>query len=510
MVTKSEIRRGAYFDSVTLMRVARELTSMPGIVDAAVVMGTAANKNILNMSRLLTPQLKTAGDSDLLIVVKAQNASAAEKAIQAASHLLKASSEPARGDETAARPSTLETALKTIPDVNLAVISVAGRYAGRLAMECLERGLHVMLFSDNVPLEQEIALKRLAEKKGLLLMGPDCGTAIINGAPLGFANVVRHGSIGVVASAGTGLQEVTCLISNSGRGISQAIGTGSRDIKKAVGGIMFIEGLKALGADPQTRVILAVSKPPDPEVAIKIRKTIRALPKPVIPLFLGAAEAGDPTTLEEAALMAVEIDRGGHVEAVRHRLAERDRELRARAHAIAFRTGTRRRYVRGLFCGGTFCAEAQVILTSVIGGPIYSNVPAPPVRKLKNSLKSIGHTLVDFGEDEFTAGRPHPMIDFSLRNSRIIEEANDGETAVILLDVVLGFGANPDPAAELAPVVRKAAQKVPVICSITGTDRDPQNRAAVEKALSDAGATVLSSNAAACRMAVEIALLRQK
>lgn len=296
MVTKSEIHRGAYYDSVTLMRVARELTSMPRIVDAAVVMGTAANKNILNMSRLLTPQLRTAGDSDLLIVVKAQNASAAEKALQAASHLLKASSEPARGDETAVRPTTLETALKTIPEANLAVISVAGRYAGRLAMECLERGLHVMLFSDNVPLEQEIALKRLAQKQGLLLMGPDCGTAIINGALLGFANAVCRGTIGVVASAGTGLQEITSLISNSGRGISQAIGTGSRDIKKTVGGIMFIEGLKALGADPQTRVVLAVSKPPDPEVAIKIRKTVRAITKPVIPLFLGAAEAGDPTT----------------------------------------------------------------------------------------------------------------------------------------------------------------------------------------------------------------------
>lgn len=509
MVTRSEIRRSAYFDSVTLMRVARELTRIPGIMDAAAVMGTAANKNILKMSGLLTPELSAAKDSDLLIVVKARNVAAAEKALHAAAELLKPASEATPGQDTAPRPTHLDSAIKTLPEANMAVISVAGRYAGDLAMQCLERGLHVMLFSDNVPLEQEIALKKLAHKKGLLLMGPDCGTAIINGAPLGFANAVRRGSIGVVASAGTGLQEVTCLISNSGHGISQAIGTGSRDVTKSVGGIMFIDGLKALADDPQTRVVLAVSKPPDPEVALAIRKVLRAISKPVVTLFLGTPVADGPTTLEEAALMAIELDRGGHAGAVRQRLAKRDRELLARVHAEVSRLGPHRRYVRGLFCGGTFCVEAQVVLPSVLKGPFYSNVPTPPVRKLKNPLKSVAHTVVDFGEDEFTVGRPHPMIDFSLRNRRILQEANDPQTAVIVLDVVLGFGAHPDPASELAPVVRDAARKVPIICSLTGTDHDPQNRAGVEKALSDAGATVLSSNAAACRMAAEIAFLRQ-
>lgn len=505
MIIRTKIITGAYFDSVTLMRVGRELSKMPGVQDAAVVMGTAANKNILKNSGLLARDLLPAKDADLLVAVKAQDADAAQKAVEAASELLKRASATTAEKTSGKTASSLDGALQLLPEANMAVISVAGRYAGALAMQCLRKGLHVMLFSDNVPLEQEIELKRFARKRGLLVMGPDCGTAIINGAPLGFANAVRRGSIGVVASAGTGLQEVTCLISNHGGGISQAIGTGGRDVKKTVGGIMFIEALTALAADPETKVILLISKPPDPTIARAIEKRTKRIRKPVVVLFLGHPLPDGPSTLEEAALFAIELERGGNVEAVRHRLAERDRDLRARARALAARCRRQQRFVRGLFCGGTFCSEAQVVMASLLKQPLYSNVPTPPVRKLKNSLKSVSHTVVDFGEDEFTVGRPHPMIDFSLRNQRILAEAADPQTAVILLDVVLGYGAHPDPAAEIAPVVRKAAKTAHVVCSVTGTDQDPQNRGAVERALIEAGAVVMSSNAAACKLAAEIA-----
>jgi succinyl-CoA synthetase alpha subunit len=399
------------------------------------------------------------------------------------------------------RPVSLDGALQVLPGANLALISVAGRYAGDVAMRALEAGLHVMLFSDNVPSEQEIALKQFARKRGLLVMGPDCGTAIINGVPLAFANAVSRGNIGIVAAAGTGLQEVSCLISNAGAGISQAIGTGGRDVKQEVGGIMFIEALKALAKDEQTRVILLVSKPPHPQVLKRIEQVVKTLRKPVVTLFIGATGKGTgPVTLEEAALQAVALAQGRKPDAAAKQLAVRDHGLLDMAQREAARVGKGRRYVRGLFSGGTFCAEGQSILKGMLPA-LYSNVPVQGVKRLRDSLVSQGNTLIDLGEDEFTVGRPHPMIDYSLRNRRIADEAADPATAVILLDVVLGYGANPDPAAELRTVLRKAAQKVSVICSITGTDRDPQNRSRVEQALRRIGAIVMPSNAAACKLA---------
>ena len=500
MTVAGQIKKGAYFDSVTLMRVGKELAGSPGVADAAVVMGTKSNRAILLSSGLLVPKFSGAGDTDLLIAVKAGTAKAAEAALAAADGLLaKANRKAVPGTE--AHPVSLDGALQVLPGANLALISVAGRYAGDLAMRALERGLHVMLFSDNVALEQEIALKRFARKRGLLVMGPDCGTAIINGVPLAFANAVNRGSIGVVAAAGTGLQEVSCLISNAGAGISQAIGTGGRDVKQEVGGIMFLEALKALAKDELTRVILLVSKPPHPQVLRRIERLMKAVRKPIVTLFIGAPrKGGAPATLEEAALQAVALAQRKRPDAAAQQLAARDESLRELAQREAARRGKGRKYVRGLFSGGTFCAEAQIILREMLGA-VYSNVPVQGVKQLRNSLVSQRNMLIDLGEDEFTVGRPHPMIDYSLRNRRILEEAADSATAVILLDVVLGYGANPDPAAELAGALRQAVRKVSVVCSITGTDQDPQNRSRVERALRKAGAIVMPSNAAACRLA---------
>jgi succinyl-CoA synthetase alpha subunit len=429
---------------------------------------------------------------------------AARSALAAVDALLgRATRKSVSGSEV--RAVSLDGALKVLPGANLALISVTGRYAGDLARRALESGLHVMLFSDNVPLEQEIALKQFARKRGLLLMGPDCGTAIVNGIPLAFANAVNRGNIGIVAAAGTGLQEVSCIISNEGAGISQAIGTGGRDVKQEVGGIMFIEALKALAKDDQTRVLLLVSKPPDPSVLRRIEKVLGSVRKPVVTLFIGAA-TGDrgPATLEEAALQAVALARGQRPDVTAQRLAARAKDLDRLAQRAAARSKRGQQYVRGLFSGGTFCAEAQIIFKDMLGD-VYSNVPVHGAKQLRDSLVSQQHTVVDLGEDEFTVGRPHPMIDYSLRNRRILEEAADPGTAVILLDVVLGYGAHPDPATELAPVIRKAARKVGVVCSITGTDRDPQNRSRVERALRHAGAIVMPSNAAACKLAGLIA-----
>jgi FdrA protein len=503
MTVAGQIRKGAYFDSVTLMRVGKELAGLPGVADAAIVMGTRSNQAILHSSGLQMPKFKGASDTDLLLAVKARSAKAAEAALAAADGLLGKATKPVTASAEV-QPASLEGALQVLPEANLALISVAGRYAGDLAMRALERGLHVMLFSDNVPLEREIALKRFARKRGLLVMGPDCGTAILNGVPLAFANAVSHGSIGIVAAAGTGLQEVSCLISNAGAGISQAIGTGGRDVKQEVGGIMFIEALKALAKDEQTRVILVVSKPPHPQVLRRIERVIKTVRKPVVTLFIGAPhEAGEPATLEEAALQAVALAQGQKAAAVPPQLAAREKCLLEAAQREAARLGKGRKYVRGLFSGGTFCAEAQTILRDMLPS-LSSNASIKGVKPLRDSLVSRGNTLIDLGEDEFTVGRPHPMIDYSLRNRRIAEEAADGATAVILLDVVLGYGAHPDPAAELAPVLRRAARKVSIVCSVTGTDLDPQNRGRVEARLRKAGVVVMPSNAAACKLTAQI------
>jgi succinyl-CoA synthetase alpha subunit len=500
MVVKGAIKTGVYFDSVTLMIVGRDITAATGVLDAAVVMGTRENQAILKSAGLWLRQFEAASDTDLLLAVKATTAEAAAGALRAAGEQLKTvRNRTAATDEW--RPLSLEGALRILPGANVALISVAGRYAGEQAMQALKAGLHVMLFSDNVPLAQEVELKKFARAKGLLLMGPDCGTAIVNGVPLAFANAVNRGDIGIVAAAGTGLQEVSSLISNQGVGISQAIGTGGRDVKKEVGGIMFLEGLKALIQDAATRVIVLISKPPHESVLKKIGKALKGVRKPVIAVFLGADEKTvqrygmtPATTLEDAALLA--CGRAGPRPA--------NRQVADLPHLA--------KYIRGLFSGGTFCTEAQVIFRDLGVRHVYSNVPLPPFTALRNVWKSQQHTLIDLGEDVFTVGRPHPMIDYSLRNRRILEEANDPATALILLDVVLGYGANMDPVGELAPVIREARAKRRLIfvCLVTGTPRDPQNRTKVVEGLESAGARVFPSNAAASKFAAQVARSLEK
>ncbi len=508
MAVKGIIKRGEYFDSVTLMLVAREATKFEGVEDAAIVMGTVQNKSILENSNMLLEEFMKASDNDLLIAVKADSEKVCEDGLKKVEELLKASRQKI-SEKSEFLPKSIEGALKMMPDANMAVISVSGKYAAEEAMKALHKGLHVMIFSDNVPKEKAIAVKKLGREKGLLVMGPDCGTAIINGAPLGFANVVERGDIGIVSAAGTGLQEVSSIISNIGGGISQGIGTGGIDMKKEYGGLSFLTGLEALLNDPETKVITLISKPPDREVLEKIGSIIKSSNKPVVAAFLGS----DPeivrsigaipvSNLEEAAVLSVSLSKGSSIDDFRKQVEIRDEELKAQAKDLSKRLKSGQKYFRGLFQGGTLAYETQVLLSNFITN-IHSNAPLNPTLKLKDSWISEGHTVVDLGEDEFTVGRPHPQIDFQLRNRRILEEAEDSSVAIIYLDVVIGHGTNKNPGEELTPVleeVRKIGNAI-VIVTVTGTDRDPQNKRVIMEMYKNAGAIVFERNASATMLA---------
>ncbi len=514
---KTIIKKGAYYDSVSLMQVAKKLNTLEGVIDSAVVMATKENKGIIKASGLLTPEILKAGDSDLAIAVSAKTPAAADAAFKAADELL--NKKPVSGGAATGRKAAgLEDAVRMLDGANLAVISVAGRFAGALAAECLEKNLNVMLFSDNVSMQTELELKRAALKKGLLMMGPDCGTAIINGAPVAFANSVQRGNIGVVAASGTGLQEVTSLISNEGAGISQAIGTGSRDVKLEIGAITMLQALKLLAADPGTEVIAIVSKPPHPQVLAKILAEVKKIKKPVVAVLLGGeikekvkADFYPAKTLEEAALKAACLGKGRGIGKAKEIIYD----MNLKAEALAKKEAAKKkksRCLRGLFSGGTFVSEAQVILPELIG-ELRSNSPLDKKFKLKDSLKLSGHAVIDMGEDEFTVGRPHPMIDFSLRNRMIISEAKRPEVSVLLLDLVLGYGANLKPLEDITPAITEAFihnRELSIVASVTGTETDPQVRSRVVKSLEAAGVLVMPSNAGACRLAGEIIRLAGK
>ncbi len=517
MLTRCLIKPGEYHDSVALMETARELVQLPDITDAAIVMGTSANKSILRGAGLLLPEIEEATANDLVVVVQAESDAAAVHALEVAEGRL--GRRPTDG-ATSLRgvvrygPRTIRGAVRADPTVNLAVVSVAGQYAAAEAWEALRNGLHVLLFSDNVSIEDEIALKQYAAGRGLLMMGPGCGTAIINGVALGFANAVPRGPVGIVAAAGTGLQEVSVLLARLGIGISQAIGTGGRDLQERVGGIMMMEGIKALQADSGTQVLVLISKPPAPGVASQVLEQVKKGDKPTVACFLGgdrapiaAAGAIPARTLQEAAYLAAGLV-DGYEGAPADQVVEQEIEyLRSQAVQLKGRLGPGQRYLRGLFSGGTLAAEALVLWEDMLGD-VRSNVAVDPRLRLRDAARSEAHCAVDLGEDEFTVGRPHPMIDNELRIRRLMQEANDPEVAAVVLDLVLGYGAHPDPASELGPAIRRARERAAgegreliVVASVTGTEGDPQGLRRQARALEQGGAVVASCNAAAARLA---------
>jgi FdrA protein len=490
--TSVEVRRGAYHDSVTLMQVSRAVSAVDGVQAAQVAMATELNLDLLRGMGFEPPE--GAGPNDMVVAVRADDDEAVTRALGELDAALARASAGGAGTSglgAAAPPRTTGAAARRT-GASLSLISVPGPHAFTEAMDALESGLSVMLFSDNVPVEQEIRLKDEGARRGLLVMGPDCGTAAVGGVGLGFANAVRPGPVGIVAASGTGAQQLMCLLDAAGVGVSHCLGVGGRDLSAAVGGRSTRQALAMLDADPATELIVVVSKPPAKEVADEIKAYAASLATPVQFALLGR---GQPD-LTAAAARAVEAAGGGWHEP-RSWPALDPRPARARA-------------LRGLFAGGTLCDEAMVIAAEALG-PIRSNIPLEPEWALPPGQTTDGHLMIDFGDDALTQGRAHPMIDQRTRLDRLAVEAADPSAGVLLLDVVLGHGAHPDPASELAPAVASAlataradGRDLAVVVSLCGAEGDPQGLDRQAAALRDAGAAVHLSNAAAARAAVQL------
>lgn len=498
-------RKDSYHDSVLLMRLSQAAKKLPGVADAEVVMGTPMNRTLLGGRGFGGPELDAAGPNDLVIAVRGEvTAADIERAVDG---LLRA--QPT-ADTTEARPTSLAAAFSANPHANVVLISVPGEHAAREARRALAGGRHVMLFSDNVSVEDELALKREATERGLLMMGPDCGTAIINGKPLAFANVVRRGSIGIVAAAGTGLQEVSCCVHRLGGGISQGIGVGGRDLSERVGGLMTLCGLDCLAADPATKVLVVVSKPPAPVVAEKVLAALAGIPKPCVVHFVGATPRPDDEarglyfapSLAGAAELACRLAGVALDEPAAAAPAPGEGRL-SDDLAARITPGVK---LLGLFCGGTTGAEALALLGRA-GLEVHSNLHKHGPLLVDGAAAVPGHALLDLGDDIFTRGRPHPMIEPVLRNERMAVELADPAKGVLLLDCILGFGSHPDPAGVLATGVRSARRARPellAIASITGTPEDPQGYQKQRATLEAAGVVVMPDNRRAAELAAAL------
>ena len=490
---RAVVWRSYYQDSMALMRLAATLRERPGVREAAALMGTPANHDVLRGAGLAVPDAADAGPSDLVLVVSAATDADAEAALGAARAFFERRQRVVE-ESGRRRPRTLSSARRDLPDANLVAISVPGEYAAAEAMRALKAGLHVFLFSDNVALEDEVALKRLAVERQLFCMGPDCGTAYVNGVGLGFANVVTRGRVGCVAASGTGLQAVVSRLDALGEGISHAIGVGGRDLGAAVDGAMTKLALHALAADTGTELIVVISKPPAPSVLPPLETAIRATGKPVVVCCLGAAPRADGNarwvaTLDDAAGCAVATLRG---QAWTPRSFGDPATVRKRLESVRGGSGA----LLGLYTGGTLAHEARMVLEPLIGAVAYGSHGGGP------------HRVLDLGEDEFTVGRPHPMIDPEARAARVRDSVERADVGVLLLDLVLGKAAHADPATPLVTALfdaRRAAERagrsLTVVASVTGTARDPQGLQRQTEALEGAGTIVLPSNAEAARFA---------
>ncbi len=498
MLLKATVRKNQYQDSVRLMQISRQASGLPCVCKVLALLGTDSNKKVLADLGLMDANVSAATANDLVICIEAESDEAAQAALAEVDDRLKTVTTAETAEE---RPRSLEEAADRLPGANVAMISLPGELAKLDVTAALEKGLHVMLFSDNISLADEAELKSLAVKKGLLLMGPDCGTAIINGVALALANVVRRGDIGLAAASGTGIQEVTCLIDRFGGGISHAIGVGGRDLRKEIGGTMMCQAIRVLAADPSTKRLVLLSKPGDPEVMTKVLAEAQASGLDVVACLLGSGDSGANTpgmtfvgTLEAAAFAALGRECP---------VFEPPTALRARVGGLA----PERRYLRGLYTGGTLCYETLFLLKEDLD--IHSNVALRPDLKLPYPAKGAAHCCVDLGEDEFTRGWPHPIIDLTQRLSRLAEEMADPTVKVLLLDLVLGYGANRNPAAELAEALVSAGRGQPdggpvVLAHVCGTEADPQVLSAQEAMLRQAGAFLFPTNAQAARTALAV------
>ncbi len=508
MLKKIVVRKNAYFDSVTLMSLGSKVKKLEGVSQAVVVIATEMNREILMNVGLGNEETENAGPNDLVLAVEAEGEEALLAAFGEIEEKLAGNQDKKKNRDSVYK--TQEEALKDGVKANLAVISVPGRFAAREAKKALKNNMHVMLFSDNVTVDQERELKELARERGLLVMGPDCGTAVVNGAGLCFANEMRKGSIGIVGASGTGLQEVLVQIDRLGGGIVQALGTGGRDLKESIGGIMMMEGIKALEAEDQVKVLVLVSKPPEPIVEEKIWNLLKQVKKPVVVCFLEGKKRDNlpenicmASTLLEAAQRAVFLEKG-----VEFQKETRDRREEIQKEKADLKP--EQRAVRGFFCGGTLCAEALIVLRERLK-EIKSNVSHHEGEILENARDLKGNVLLDLGEDEFTNGRPHPMIEPSLRTEWIVNAAQDSSVGVVLLDVEIGYGSHENPALIAAEGIRMAneaakaaGRSLKVVAYVCGTDKDRQNLEEQRAILAGEGAILADSNVEAAQIAAEL------
>lgn len=508
-----EIKKNTYYDSVTLMLISKEIKKIEGVNEALVGLATDLNKELAVNLNLSTDEIKNLGPNDFFITVDLEDDSVMKNVVEKVEELL---TQKKTDSSSEYRPASLDSALKYQSDSNLVLISVPGIHAFSEVKKALNSDMHVMLFSDNVSIKEEKELKELAKEKGLLMMGPDCGTAIINNTPLAFANVIKKGNIGIVGASGTGTQEVSVLIDKLGMGVSQVIGTGGRDLKSEIGGIMMLQGIEALMNDENTEVIVLISKPPAPEVAQKVLEAVSNSKKPVVVDFIGGdAElikkygAYPCMTLEDAAYKAVALAKGEEPKDFNGFTLE-ESEIDEIVKNEVKNIDNNQKYLRGLYTGGTLADEAMKLLGKDLGD-IYSNIPLEPEFKLIDVNKSIAHTCIDLGDDDFTVGRPHPMIDPSTRVDRLINESKDEEVAVLLMDFVLGYGSHEDPIGEMLPSIIEAKETMKskgkylsVVASICGTNNDPQDLSLSKERLEKAGVIVMPSNTQAVRLVSKI------
>jgi succinyl-CoA synthetase alpha subunit len=503
------IRKNQYYDSVFLMMVSKRLAGTKGVQQNAVLMGSDANKGLLSNIGIHDTQIDAARPTDLIVAVIADTQQIVNQVFDKLDEYLQGGVPSA----SVSKLHSLEDGLTQKPDANLVTISVPGEYAAREAHKALEFGLNVFLFSDNVSMDDELKLKQFAVKKNLLVMGPDCGTCLLDGVGIGFANVVRQGSIGVIGTSGTGLQEFTSQVHNAGFGISHAIGMGSRDLSDKIGGLSTMVALDKLEADPSTKVIALISKPPGTVTLTKLSKRLRTCKKPIVGCFLGIQnEIKAGTSFQRAHLIddAVRLSIlqiGGTPVSSQDQFTLQELEWLSRENSS---WSSQQKYVRGLFAGGTFCYQSQQIFQDA-DIPVYSNAPLNPKYRLASPDHSIEHSIVDMGDDHYTLGKPHPMIDGTMRKQRILAEALDPQVAVLLLDFILGYNASIDPVGELLEAIIEAKKMtqnrggaLSVVASICGTDDDPQDLSLQIRMLQESGVIVFRSNAKAAHFSCNL------
>lgn len=492
MMIKAIVKSNSYVDSMSLMALSTKVNQLPLVNKAMIGMGTDMNKQVIGDVGLMTPEVEKAGRGDLIIVFEVAQESDIDTVLAAIEALQNEKKSEGSGEKSY---TSLFKALEKEPESNFVLLSIAGEYIFLEAKDALNAGKNVMVFSDNVSVEEEISLKKLAIEKSLLLMGPDCGTAIINGTGLCFANKVKRGDIGVVAASGTGSQEISVQIDRLGAGISQLIGVGGRDLSEQVGGLMMFQGIQMLEADPQTKVIALISKPPAESVAQKIIETTKTISKPVVICFIGSQTSGSEHNIHfinntlAAAAKAVELSLGQSVNPNGTVV-----DLNEATKGLA----TSQKYIRGLFAGGTVCDEIFYALKPYT--QISSNVAGPVESRNQFGEKLQGNAVIDFGDDNYTQGRPHPMIDSTFRSQAILDQAKDPSVALIALDFELGFGANEDPVGSILPIIEEAqhiaskeGRKLVVLAYILGTDLDFQDKQSQRERLEKAGVLVVDS-----------------